>query len=211
MSGQSSTQKKKYSARTLAVGAVFCPACGRRLADRDSDSCPACGFVGQDTMSIFRAVAPPLELISDHARLFSEKDQSVILKSIRAIRKAFPQIHWRIVTADLQGSEDVGLFSFWLLNVSPPGSDEEPGMRPWTVLLVIMADGDVAVTPGYSAEVWLSGHDWSRLLRTLHGELKMKRYGKGIRKFLADGSVFLENSWLVAKGRTHNSNTRDRS
>ena len=153
-------------------------------------------------MRIFRATAPPLEVISDHAELFSSKDEAMILKAIRGIRRGFPQIHWRVATALLRNDDDVGLFSFWLLNVSPLGKGEEDGMRPWTVLLVILADGDVAVTPGYAAEVWLSGHDWSRLLRDLHGEMKLKRYGKGIRDFLARGSVCLENSWLVAKDRT---------
>lgn len=152
-------------------------------------------------MQIFRAPAPPLEVISDHAELFSARDESLILESIRKIQRQFPQIHWRVVTAILPEDEDVGLFSFWLLNVSPLGRGEEAEMRPWTVLLVILADGDVAVTPGYAAEVWLSGHDWSRLLRELHGQMRLRRYGKGIRDFLRRGGMFLENSWLVAKGR----------
>jgi hypothetical protein len=212
MSGHSLNPKKRYSARTLAVGAVFCPSCGRRLADRDSDRCPACGFVGEDTMKMFRAVAPPLEVISDHARLFSENDKIRILKSIRKIRRAFPQIHWRIATADLQGNDDVGLFSFWLLNVSPLGQDEEPDLRPWTVLLVILADGDLSVTPGYAAEVWLSGHDWSRLLSDLHGELRQRNFSRGIGRFLSDGGRILENAWRIVKRRTQNNgNTRDRS
>lgn len=207
MSGHSLNVRKKYSARALSVGAVFCPACRRRLTDRDSDFCPACGFMGEDTMRIFRMAAPPLETISDHARLFSAKDEAVILKSIRQIRRQFPQIHWRVVTAVLRDDDDVGLFSFWLLNVSPLGKGEDDSMRPWTVLLVILDDGDVAVTPGYAAEVWLSGHDWSQLLRELHGEMRAKRYGRGIRDFFDRGSAFLENSWLVAKGRTEKRRT----
>lgn len=203
MSVRFSSSRKKYSARGIAAGSAFCPAC-RKLTDRDAAVCPTCGFAGEQTMSIFPIPAPPLEVISDHAKLFSESEESLIRRSIAGMRRRFPQIHWKVVTASL-GEEDAGLFSFWLLNVSPPGHDEEPGTRQWTVLLVILANGDVAVVPGYAAEVWLSGHDWTRLLRTFQTNIRRKGYGNAIRDFLKEASYVFFRSWLRARGRVRKS------
>ena len=154
-------------------------------------------------MKLFPYNPPPLEVLSDHAGLFSEGDKTLILSRIRKIRRRFPQIHWCVTTANLGEDENVGLFSFWLLNVSPMGPDEDPAARPWTVLLVILPDGSVAATPGYAAEVWLSGHDWARLLRDLHGGLALQQYGNSIRDFLDQCDEMLESAWLVAEERTH--------
>lgn len=191
---------KKYSARGFAIGSVFCPAC-RKLTNREVVVCPACGFHGQHTMSIFPVQAPPLDLISDHACLFSDPDKLLIRRGIERMQRRFPQIRWRVVTADLHGKEDAGLFSFWLLNVSPPSKGEEPNARAWTILLVVLAHGEIAVVPGYSAEVWFSGHDWSWLLGIFQRRSRKRGYGIAVRDFLIGAEDRLERSWFRMKKR----------
>jgi hypothetical protein len=197
------SSKKKYSASSMAAGAVFCPSCRKRISARDILVCPSCHFTGEDTIGLFPLNPPPLELLSDHAGLFSQADKRAILGGLRAIRRRFPQVHWRVATAKISPDQDPGLFSFWLFNVSPPGAGEDLAMRPWTVLLVILADGTVAVAPGYAAEVWLSGHDWSRLLRDLHERLIDRKFGFSIRKFFDHSGELLAQAWERASERTH--------
>lgn len=199
MSATLVTPRKKYSARSLAAGAVFCPACRKKLEDRGIQKCPACGFAGEHTMWLFPLDPPPLETISDHAELFSPRDLALVRKSIELLRKQFPQIHWKVVTASLREDEDAGLFSFWLLNVSPPGGQEMPGCRAWTVLFVIFADGQTAIVPGYSAEIWLSGHDWGRLLKGFMVVVKRKGYGIAVRNFMREAGRALDKSWMKAR------------
>lgn len=173
------------------------------MSTRDILICPSCHFTGEDTVGLFPMSPPPLEVVADHAGLFSSRDRRAISASLRAMRRRFPQIHWRVATAKISKDQDAGLFAFWLFNVSPAGAGEDLAMRPWTVLLVILADGTVAVAPGYAAEVWLSGHDWSRLLGDLHERLVLKSYGFSIRKFFDHSGDLLEQAWERAAERTH--------
>lgn len=205
MSGRkASPVKKKYSARALSAGSAFCPAC-KKLTDREAPVCPACGFAGEHTMSIFSVSPPPLEVVADYAKLFKPGDEAKILKAIRGMRRAFPQIHWNVVTVNLPPEDDISLFSFWLLNVSPPGTAQELKDRPWTVLLVLQANGDVAVVPGYAAEVWLSGETWSRLMRSMARRIPRDGYGDAIAEFMKQGEIYLQNSWQKAINRTRRS------
>lgn len=200
MSVRSPSSTKKYSARALAAGSAFCPAC-RRLTDRDAEFCPSCGFMGEHTMSIFPVSAPPLDEIGDHAGLFEPREKEVIQRAIQAMRKRFPQIQWKIVTANLERKDATGLFAFWLLNVSPLGSAEKAGDRRWTVLIVITPTGEIAFVPGYSVEVWLSGQDWTQLIRTLHSGIRRRGYVSGIQGFLEIAEKKLEQSWRRMRGK----------
>lgn len=204
----SARYRKKYSARGLAAGAVFCPSCSKKLDDRYSAFCPACGFTGEHTLSLFPIHPPPLETISDHAKLFTAHDRILIRRAFDGIRRQFPQLHWKVVTASLKQEENLGLFAFWLMNVSPSGSKEEPGSRPWTNLLVILADGRVAVAPGYSAEVWLSGHDWSRLLGEFIIAVRRRGHGVAIRHLMKNAAKALDKSWVKARSQVRKSRSR---
>jgi hypothetical protein len=160
-------------------------------------------------MKLFPMSPPPLEDISDFAELFSSRDRVLIGKSIEGMRRQFPQILWKVATIHLRDHEDPGLFSFWLLNVSPAPAEEQPGDRAWTVLLVIFADGQVAVAPGYSAEVWLSGQDWGRLLRVFLTGARRRGYGAGVHGFLKEAARILDKSWIKARTKVKKSRYRD--
>lgn len=160
-------------------------------------------------MALFPLRPPPLEPISDHAELFSSRDRALVRRSIEQLQKQFPQIRWKVVTASLRENEDVGLFSFWLMNVSPLGETEDPEHRAWTVMFVILADGQAAIVPGYSAEIWLSGHDWGRLLKGFMIDVRRKGYGIAVRGFMKEAGRKLDKSWLKARDRMRKSHHRN--
>lgn len=144
--------------------------------------------------------APPLERVGDHASLFEEGERRQVEEALQGMRRSFPQIHWRVATVKLAESASLGLFGFWLLNVSPAAADEGEGERPWTILLLIEAGGTVAVIPGYAAEPWLPADAWEELLADLHWEMKDGR-ARALAKFLKNAADRLHQSWLQIRDR----------
>ncbi|WP_200268933.1 TPM domain-containing protein [Luteolibacter pohnpeiensis] len=149
-------------------------------------------------MSLFPYLPPLLEQVTDTANLFSAADVKLIEKEIKRFQRAFPQFHWRVATANLNEHESPSLFAFWLLNVSGLGSDERMENRPWTILLVILRDGSVALAPGYAAEIWLAADRWGKLLAELNRDVRRRNYGPGVRDFIARGALLMGKAWTSA-------------
>lgn len=151
-------------------------------------------------MRIFPFGAPPLERVGDHAGIFGQGERRWLEGVIDSFERHFPQIHWRLATVKLNDPGQLGLFGFWLLNVSPTPADERDGERAWTVLLLIEAEGGVAMVPGYAVEPWLSPDAWETLLGDFSIELRHSRTA-AIEGFFKGAMERLHRSWLQVRDR----------
>ncbi|QTN32118.1 hypothetical protein HZ994_07175 [Akkermansiaceae bacterium] len=190
-----SPEDREYSPKRFAISGVSCPACHAKV-DREAKWCGACGFTGAKTMEMFGDSPPPLFELLDVADVWDGKDQAMIGAEVKAFRKKFPQLNWRICAVALDSGVSLPLFGFWLMNASPllPGETGED--REWTILLLIDSNsGRASVTAGYRAEVWLSDEMWDTALAETAEPLRRGHAGKAVVSFLRKARVLLEAAW----------------
>lgn len=186
---------KAISARRLAVGALICPACRRRM-DTAADSCPHCGFTGQKTVEMFPYAAPKLERVMDEAGLFSESERRRIRRRIGRLQRRFRQVHLSVCVVELPAEADLRLFGFWLLNAAPADAVDAEAPNAWTVLLLIDSGRQAAsVSCGYAMEAFVSDDSWLRCLELFSESWKLDDkcgavvdFLKGAEKELADAA-----------------------
>lgn len=155
---------RAISARQLAIGALICPACRRRLEDA-AETCPHCGFTGQDTAEMFSFAAPKLAPVLDEAGAFGGSERRKIRRRIARLRRRFRQIHVSVCVVDLPAEFSLRLFGFWLLNAAPAEAGDAEAANAWTVLLVIDVGRQAAsVSCGYALETFISDDLWVRCL-----------------------------------------------
>jgi len=158
---------KAISARRIAVGALICPACRRRM-EAAAESCPSCGFTGQRTVEMFPYAAPKLDRVMDEVELLGESDRRRIRRGIGRLQRRFRQVHVSVCAVDLPAEVSLRLFGFWLLNAAPAEAGDGEAPNAWTVLLVIDAGRQTAsVSCGYAVEAFVSDDSWLRCLELL--------------------------------------------
>ena len=147
-------------------------------------------------MSMFPGSPPPLDPIFDVAELWNERQLKAIASSMKKVAKRFPQFRWKICTVRLSPEENLNLFSFWMLNASPLAFGETAEDRGKTILLLIdAASGNATVTPGYSAEVWLSEEEWRKALISMRGLWRAGKTTRAVSTFFKAANDLLEKAW----------------
>ena len=188
-------QERDYSPKRFAISGVHCPSCREKL-DREAKWCPKCGFTGGKSLELFGDSPPPLLPILDVTNLWNKKEEKNIKAAVSTFEKRFPQLRWRICSVALDAETSLPMFGFWLMNVCPLAQDETAEDREWTLLLVIDANtGRGSVTPGYSAEVWLSDEMWEVALDELSGPFRGGRPDLAVVNFLKSAQALFEKAW----------------
>ncbi|MBK1884319.1 hypothetical protein JIN85_18010 [Luteolibacter pohnpeiensis] len=190
---QNKQNQRKLRLNTSVVAS--CPACRAQLKDHP-DWCPQCKFTGSDSMEVFAGTPPPLPPILDVASVWSPAELRSIASAQRKIAKRFPQFIWKICTVELDPTQSLDIFSFWMFNAAPLTGDETAEQRAWTVLLIIdAANHKATVTPGYSAEPWLSEQEWRQGLLQMREQWERGKTAGAVAKYLSTTQQLLEKSW----------------
>ena len=185
--------QRKLRLNTSVVAS--CPACRAHLKDHP-DWCPHCRFTGSDTMELFPGTPPPLPPVLDAASVWKASDLRTITAARNKLHKRFPQFIWKICTVELDSTQSIDMFSFWMLNASPLADDETPEQRAWTVLLLIdTANGKATVTPGYTAEAWLSEEEWRRTVLSMPELWERGKTAAAVVKYFSTLHQLLDKAW----------------
>lgn len=196
------------------MSAMTCPGCGVTVQD-PVDQCPRCGYTGHQTVEKFPFPAPLMERFIDPTGFLTDNDRLKIRKALADLGKVFPQPRLCFSILELAPEVDPREFGFWMMNASPVSDEEEAGLRPWTILMIIDdASGRVSVTSGYAIEPFLDDERLTAVLRLDRQYLFARDYATGILKFI-DGveEVLKEGADRVErkkKKRTSGNSGRER-
>lgn len=189
------SETREYSPKRFAIASVTCPSCQIRI-ERDTKWCEACGFTGSKSIEMFGETPPPLLPILDVADLWTPKEQKKITSAVKAFKKRFPQINWRICAVSLGADVSLPVFGFWLLNVCPLNEGETDEDREWTILFLVDGKtGNVSLTNGYRAEVWLSDENWGSALAEASSALRQGDTLHAVTNLLSAARGMFEKAW----------------
>lgn len=177
-------------------GALVCPSCGA-IQEHAVAKCADCGFIGENTVSLFGLSAPPMESIVDPHELFTASEKKSLGRTISRFEKKFPQIHLTLLRTELPLRYDIKVFAFWYFNVAPLRAGEQAEDRMWSILLVQDPDNRrIAVIGGYLIEPFISSDQWEALLLTLKNEWQNAGRSNALKCFIHKLSDILQASFV---------------
>ncbi len=182
-------------ANTLACEPPSCPECNKKAADRNVIKCTYCGFYYGYLEKIFPKDLPTLDRLNDFSKQLTNSEKKSLGKSLKKLRKKYPQVVVKLVTLPLQADIQIQQMALWMLNECPQPDHEDDADRLWTILLLIDTNSKTSCyANGYKIEVFWTHDTCADSITSINYNLRKKSVYETLKESLEVIFVNLDHS-----------------